>query len=127
MEANRMHSKWSRKESLDGLPWSLLPALSLSQASVYGAQIVWALSALALDISHTTHKGSDLLYWLVGAWALHYILRRVRRLPASLSAFLKVDDESAFQVRLLIDGLSLLLFLCVVSFLVFERNIFRVL
>src|SRR5881394_868625 len=95
-----MRSKWEKKEPIEWSEWSLIPSLPVCQTWVYGVQLAWALFSLSAVIVNPQQKLSCLLNWAVGAWVLRYVLLRCRRLPADLTAFVKVNEDSTFQVRL---------------------------
>ena len=103
-------SRWDPKPLLELRDGSLLQSIGLSMRAGRLAQAAWALVVLVVALMRPSDWMLSLGGWALGAFALNYISARLGGRPATYTTVgdeLR-EDDSAFQMRLLIDVTMLL-------------------
>jgi len=98
-------NRWDPKPLLELREGSLLRSVGLSERAGKVAQVAWALAVIVAASMRPSDWMLSLGGWALGTFAINYVAARLGGRPATYTAEgdeLR-EDDSAFQMRLLID------------------------
>ncbi|WP_132647790.1 hypothetical protein [Rubrivivax gelatinosus] len=102
--------RWKRKPLLDENPWSLLRPVGLARRTARVVMAGWVIAAPAALSIHEPFEWGYAVVGILGLLMLRYVLQRLRGVPAEfIGPGEAVTEDWAFQIRLFIDIVALLL------------------